>query len=164
MSPRPWLPVLDARWWRWPRAGAVTSYGFRRYQRPDGTWHYHQGVDFAAPVGTVVRAPADGVVVVSHGGSGPARGFGGYGRVVVVRHELHWTLYAHLDSVHLPAGSGVSAGQQLGTVGRTCFTREDPTRLCRGAHLHFEVASTPYPKRRDVRPGDVGRVDPRTLY
>lgn len=132
-------PVPGARL---PKPGAVTSFGYQR----SGT-HRHQGVDLGAPEGTPVLSVSDGVV--THASTALAQGFSGYGRVVVVEASGAgpWFLYAHLDQVEVGAGSVVHAGQQLGTVGRTCFTRAEPDKLCGGgAHLHFEASPRPYPQ------------------
>lgn len=142
------LPVPGARM---PPAGAVTSFGYQR----SGT-HQHQGIDIAAPVGTPVLSASEGVVV--HAATKLSQGYSGYGRVVVVQasDEGPWFLYAHLDQVDVGAGSIVQVGQQLGTVGRTCYSRKDPEKLCGGgAHLHFEVSPRPYPQDSEAR-----RLDP----
>lgn len=85
----------------------------------------HSGVDFTAPTGTPVRAAHAGTVLI--GGAGAA-----YGNHVVIDHGNGvWTLYGHLNSIGVSAGSRVEAGQQIGTVGSTGNSS--------GAHLHFEV-------------------------
>ncbi|MGZ5214242.1 MAG: murein hydrolase activator EnvC family protein, partial [Actinomycetota bacterium] len=56
------LPAAPARAtgsWTWPVTGAVTR-GFDAPDSPYGSGH--RGIDIAAPVGTLVRAPAAGVV------------------------------------------------------------------------------------------------------
>jgi murein DD-endopeptidase MepM/ murein hydrolase activator NlpD len=102
-----------------PAAGRVTScYGARW-----GTMH--QGVDIAAPIGTPIYVPADGVVLQS----GPASGFG---LAVYVQHgDGQITLYGHVNQSFVSAGEVVSAGQQIAEVGN----RGQST----GPHLHFEV-------------------------
>lgn len=87
----------------------------------------HRGVDYAAPIGTRIRAIGDGVVTFA----GWQRG---YGNVVEIRHdEKHSTLYAHLHSI-APAvqpDARVSQSDQIGTVGMTGWAT--------GPHLHFEL-------------------------
>ena len=84
----------------------------------------HTGVDYAAPTGTPIRSVGDGVVEFS----GVQRG---YGNVVEVKHrDGKSTLYAHMNSIAVRKGQGVSQGQNIGTVGSTGWST--------GPHLHFE--------------------------
>ena len=82
----------------------------------------HNGVDYAARLGTPVLAAHAGVVQV---GSDP----GGYGEYVRVIGARVVTLYGHLSQVAVPAGAGVAQGQVLGAVGSTGNST--------GPHLHF---------------------------
>jgi len=86
----------------------------------------HRGVDYAAPIGTPVRATGDGKVIF--------RGRkGGYGNVVMLQHgQRYTTVYAHLSRFahHLHRGSHVKQGQIIAYVGRT--------GLATGPHLHYE--------------------------
>jgi murein DD-endopeptidase MepM/ murein hydrolase activator NlpD len=102
-----------------PATGRVTScYGPRW-----GTMH--SGVDVAAPIGTPVFTPEDGVVV----DAGPASGFG---LAVYVQHaDGTITLYGHVNQYFVSPGQTVKAGQQIAEVGN----RGQST----GPHLHFEV-------------------------
>ena len=102
-----------------PTTGTVTScYGPRW-----GTMH--SGVDIAAPIGTPVFSPEDGVVV----DAGPASGFG---LAVYVQHgDGTITLYGHINQFFVSPGQTVEAGQQIAEVGN----RGQST----GPHLHFEV-------------------------
>ena len=57
------------------------------------TWRAHQGVDYAAPVGTPVRATASGKVLF-------AGTQNGYGNVIHIEHRGAFsTLYAHLSRI-----------------------------------------------------------------
>jgi murein DD-endopeptidase MepM/ murein hydrolase activator NlpD len=86
----------------------------------------HQGVDYAAPSGTPVRAPGDGKVVF--------RGRkGGYGNAVILQHPGGvTTLYGHLSGFAKSAryGQRVAQGQVIGYVGAT--------GLATAPHLHYE--------------------------
>jgi murein DD-endopeptidase MepM/ murein hydrolase activator NlpD len=91
------------------------------YYRP------HLGTDYAAELGTPVRAIGDGVVIF-------AGREGGYGNLIEIRHPNGvQTLYGHLDhfarGIH--AGLRVMQGEEIGYVGST--------GLSTGPHLHFEV-------------------------
>jgi len=131
-----------------PVDGARVSSPFGMRIRPDnGKPRGHTGVDLAAPVGTPVKAAAQGTVEFV--------GFnkGGYGRYVVLQHAGGYsTWYAHLSAIvaHLRAGMQLRLGQRLGAVGRT----GDAT----GPHLHFEVRYNLEPT--DPLPLIRGRIAP----
>ena len=85
----------------------------------------HSGVDIAAPIGTPVFTPDDGVVL----DAGPASGFG---LAVYVQHaDGTITLYGHINRFFVQPGQTVRAGQQIAEGGN----RGQST----GPHLHFEV-------------------------
>ncbi|MFC7657499.1 MULTISPECIES: M23 family metallopeptidase [Pseudonocardia] len=87
----------------------------------------HAGLDIAAPIGTPIRVPLDGVVI----SSGPASGFGLWVRV---RHDDGTiTVYGHINRSLVSVGQHVSAGQQIAEVGN----RGQST----GPHLHIEVVT-----------------------
>ncbi len=86
----------------------------------------HKGVDYAAPLGTPVRATADGKVKEKGNN-------GGYGKTVILAHGTKYsTLYAHLSRFNrkIKKGSYVSQGEIIGYVGKT--------GLATGPHLHYE--------------------------
>jgi len=86
----------------------------------------HKGVDYAAPIGTRVKAPADGVVAF-------AGKKGGYGNVIILKHANGVsTVYGHLSrfAANLHNGLKVSQGDIIGYVGMT--------GLATGPHLHYE--------------------------
>lgn len=87
----------------------------------------HKGVDFAAPTGTRIKAASEGVVNF-------VGVKGGYGNVVIIKHQNNMsTLYAHLSrfAPGLRKGQRVSQGQIIGAVGMT--------GLATGPHLHYEL-------------------------
>lgn len=86
----------------------------------------HRGVDYAAPIGTPVRAAGDGRVAF-------VGVKGGYGNVVELSHPGGVrTVYGHLSRFArgLRAGQTVDQGQLIGHVGMT--------GLATGPHLHYE--------------------------
>jgi len=103
------------------------SSGFgRRYHPVLNTMRNHDGVDYAAPRGTVVRSSADGKILFR----GSLRG---YGNTVIIEHGAGYrTLYAHLQKFNSRQrmGSQVKQGQTIGYVGST--------GLATGPHLHYE--------------------------
>jgi murein DD-endopeptidase MepM/ murein hydrolase activator NlpD len=85
----------------------------------------HQGVDYAAPVGTPIRAAGDGKVVF--------RGVqGGYGNVIILQHGSNiTTLYGHMSRfANVRIGGRVAQGEVIGYVGQS--------GLATGPHLHYE--------------------------
>lgn len=131
-----------------PLAGNL-AYGARR----SGT-HIHRGTDFPRPLGTVVHAVADGRV--EHAAADWEPGFSGYGGHVVIAHaDGTRALYAHLDTVSTSKGKSVFAGEQIGTVGDSVGTKEQPDKRSGGAHLHIEISPRPYPQ-----PSEAPRIDP----
>lgn len=107
---------------------SVTSrFSQARYHPILKTWRAHNGVDYAAPVGTPVRATASGRII-SVGWNG------GYGNSVLIQHTGPYsTLYAHLSSYRsgLRLGQRVEQGEIIGYVGQT--------GLATGPHLHYEL-------------------------
>jgi murein DD-endopeptidase MepM/ murein hydrolase activator NlpD len=103
-----------------PVHGVITSPFGERWGR------LHAGIDFGAPTGAPVGAAGRGTVVSAGWNSG------GYGNLVVIRHRLGFeSWYAHLSSVSVSAGQGVSGRTRIGAVGSTGAST--------GPHLHFEV-------------------------
>lgn len=102
-----------------------SGFGMRRHPIARA-WRKHSGVDYAAPTGTRVRSTADGVVEF-------AGVKGGYGKVVILRHQGRYTtLYAHLSRVARGIGRGARVAQNdtIGFVGQTGWAT--------GPHVHYE--------------------------
>jgi murein DD-endopeptidase MepM/ murein hydrolase activator NlpD len=130
---------ISASGWTVPVKGPIVS-GFRTPQRPT-----HQGVDIAAPKGTVIHAAAAGVVTVvrcqAHLADGTNWGCDrdggmfvlGCGWYVEILHAGNIiTRYCHqLRQPDVVVGQRVAAGQPIGVVGTTGNSS--------GPHLHFEV-------------------------
>jgi murein DD-endopeptidase MepM/ murein hydrolase activator NlpD len=86
----------------------------------------HRGVDYAAPIGTPVRAAGDGRVKF-------VGNQGGFGNVIELEHGSGvTTVYGHLSrfASQLRRGQHVDLGQVIGYVGMT--------GLATGPHLHYE--------------------------
>lgn len=107
----------------WPIQGSrITSRIGNRWGR------HHDGIDIAAPTGTLVIAAMHGTVISS--------GYeGAYGISVVILHEDGTTTsrYGHLSHAFVEKGDVVRKGQVLGLSGNTGRST--------GPHLHFEVRS-----------------------
>jgi len=86
----------------------------------------HSGLDIAAPRGTPVLAPADGIVVNT----------GEYffnGNSVFIEHGQGLvTMYCHLDTISIKVGQKIRRGERIGTVGSTGRVT--------GPHLHWSVS------------------------
>ena len=110
----------------WPVLGRITSaFGETRFSPSSGGTRPHMGIDIAAPSGTPIAAPADGVVII-------AGREAEYGRLICIDHgHGYTTMYGHLKNFHVKPGDRVKAGQILGTVGTSGNTT--------GPHLHYEV-------------------------
>ncbi|NIR30509.1 MAG: M23 family metallopeptidase [Gammaproteobacteria bacterium] len=110
----------------WPLTGRISGvYGSQRIlngqpRRP------HYGIDIAAPVGTAVRAPANGVVTLVH----PDMFFSGGTLIVDHGHGLS-SAFLHLHSIGVEEGERVRQGQVIATVGATGRVT--------GAHLDWRI-------------------------
>lgn len=86
----------------------------------------HNGIDFAASIGTPIYATADGTV------SKVEVRFSGYGKVVEIDHGFGYrTRYAHMHDFAVKKGQQVKRGDLIGYVGNT--------GLSTAPHLHYEV-------------------------
>jgi murein DD-endopeptidase MepM/ murein hydrolase activator NlpD len=98
----------------WPVRGRISGvYGSQRIlngepRRP------HFGIDIAAPTGTIVRAPADGVVTLAHNGMF----FSGVTLIVDHGHGLSST-FMHLNAILVKEGERVRQGDPIAEVGAT---------------------------------------------
>ena len=104
----------------------------------------HEGIDYASPVGTSMKAAADGVVhfVGSHKN---------YGTYIKIAHaDGTKTAYAHLSAVSVKNGQQVSQGQLIGRTGDTGNVQ--------GAHLHFMLLTS------NTRNGYGGAINPEPYF
>jgi murein DD-endopeptidase MepM/ murein hydrolase activator NlpD len=123
------------------------SSGFSMRQHPiSGQWRRHEGVDFAAPTGTPIRASGDGVVEFVGVQTG-------YGNVIVLKHWNNYsTAYAHMSrfASGLQKGAKVNQGEVIGYVGSTGWST--------GPHLHYEFRVNNQP--RDPMSIDIPNAQP----
>ena len=90
------------------------------------TWRSHNGIDYAAPTGTQIKATSDGKVAFSGWQNG-------YGNLIILQHQGQYsTAYGHLSSFTkgLHKGQRVNQGDVIGYVGAT--------GMATGPHLHYE--------------------------
>jgi murein DD-endopeptidase MepM/ murein hydrolase activator NlpD len=109
----------------WPVEGVLRGPFGDRTDPFSGEGAFHKGVDISAPMGTPVRATADGVIVEA----GMENGFG---RLIVVEHGGGvQTYYAHLSRFYVQPGQEVRRGEMVGAVGSSGRVT--------APHLHYEV-------------------------
>jgi murein DD-endopeptidase MepM/ murein hydrolase activator NlpD len=100
-----------------------SGFGIRRHPIHKD-WRAHKGIDYAAPIGTRVRSVGNGFIDF-------AGQKGGYGNVVIVRHNGQYsTVYAHLSRIAVKRGARVEQNDTIGFVGQTGWAT--------GPHLHYE--------------------------
>lgn len=136
----------------------VTSNGFMRpvasgFRISAGAWNYpssfggglHIGVDFAAPVGSTIRAVGNGIIMYSADGC-PTYGYLGNrcGRPGVamggnqtylltsINNKTYWIIHFHLkEGSTRPMGTIVNQGDKIAEMGSSGNST--------GSHLHIEV-------------------------
>jgi hypothetical protein len=120
----------------------------------------HNGIDYGTPVGSIVRAAADGQVIRADIDSETVRNpKSGYGYQIRIQHSNgSVTIYAHFEEngFLVKTGDVVNVGQPIGRSGNTGNST--------GPHLHFElrthagIASAVNPSSfiKDEIPSDVG--------
>ncbi len=92
----------------------------------------HNAVDFFAPQGSDLVAPADGIV--------EKIGLNNYGySYLIIKHdEGFYTVYGHLSEIKVNKGQVVKKGEIIGLTGGTPGTK-GAGYFTTGPHLHFEV-------------------------
>ncbi len=109
-----------------PSPGAITSqFGTRRTYNGGVLNTFHSGTDFAGGPGSIITAPAAGVVILTE--ALPVRG-----NTTLIDHG--WgvvTGYFHQSEMLVAVGDVVAAGTPIGTVGTTGRST--------GPHLHWEM-------------------------
>ncbi len=94
----------------------------------------HNGMDFAAPIGTPILSVRDGVVVGAGDTDIACRG-ASYGKWVLVQHNNGLSsVYGHLSSILVTPGQKVVSGEKVGLSGKSGYST--------GPHLHFSVFLT----------------------
>lgn len=102
-----------------------SEYGYRTWV--DGSKEFHDGIDFAAPVGTPIYAVNSGTAYSVKTGYN-----GGWGDHIRIKHDDGYeTIYAHANKLDIKEGQTVQKGQKIAEVGSSGRST--------GPHLHFGV-------------------------
>lgn len=116
----------------------VTSVYGKRISPISGKEVFHDGIDFGAKVGTIIRSMAAGEVVI-------AREQYDFGWNVRIRHEDNKiSLYAHASELLVSQGDFVQANQPIAKIGSTGRST--------GPHLHLELHEYIGNKRKRINP------------
>jgi murein DD-endopeptidase MepM/ murein hydrolase activator NlpD len=106
-----------------------------KYGEPRAT-HIHNGIDIAVPIGTPIRAVADGIIV-------EARNADGYGKFVVIEHNKNGKIitseYGHISSWTVIKGQQVKQGQIIAYSGNEGVSQ--------GPHCHLTLRTGKYQGR-----------------
>ncbi len=123
--------TTDAQGWRqsfaWPATGRISGlFGSQRiYKGEPGS--YHSGTDVAIPTGTIVTAPADGIVILA-----ADHPFTLEGNLLMLDHGMGLnSAFLHLSRIDVKPGDHVSQGQPIGASGMT--------GRATGPHLHWAL-------------------------
>ena len=111
----------------------ITQYFGNTAFAASGAYHGkgHNGIDFAASIGTPIKAALSGTVIGT-GNTDSTRGCYSFGKWVLVKHLNGLsTMYAHLSQINVSSNEAVGTGDTLGYSGETGYAT--------GPHLHFGV-------------------------
>ncbi len=149
LSPR--HGILD-----WPVSGfrLTQNFGNTGFARSNPQFYstgFHNGVDLAVPMGTEIKAPADGYVK-GFGNTDLFPGCRSWGGWLMIQHPNGLsTLYGHLSSSIVSVGQEVKKGQIVAYSGSTGIST--------GPHLHFGTyisQAVQIKNYRDVAPSTRG--------
>ena len=122
----------DSQGWRqtflWPTTGRIsTLFGSQRIYKNGEAGSYHSGVDVAKPQGSVILAPADGVVILA-----ADHPFTLEGNLLMIDHGMGLnTAFLHLSRIDVRVGERVRRGQAIALSGMT--------GRATGPHLHWSL-------------------------
>ncbi|TKB95926.1 M23 family metallopeptidase [Pedobacter cryophilus] len=129
MASIPAIQPIDSRKLR----GSISGFGYRMHPIYK-IRKMHEGLDFAAPIGTPIYATGDGVVIAA----GAERG---YGNRIIINHGYGYiTKYAHMSKFKVKIGVRIKRGDVIGFVGNTGAST--------GPHCHYEV----YKNKKPINP------------
>jgi murein DD-endopeptidase MepM/ murein hydrolase activator NlpD len=116
----------------------TSEFGYRTHPVTGERGSFHRGTDYACTEHvTPIYSVADGEVVF-------AGVQGGYGNIVIVKHNDFYSAYAHLSTFTSSVGDSVKSGEQIAVCGNTGTST--------AAHLHLEVRMARYGDQVDPVP------------
>jgi murein DD-endopeptidase MepM/ murein hydrolase activator NlpD len=128
----------------WPVKGPISGvYGSQRILNGEPRWP-HFGVDVAAPVGTKVVAPADGLVTLTH----PDMFYSGGTLIIDHGHQLS-SSFLHLSKILVEEGDRVKQGDviaEVGATGRVTGAHLDWRMNLRKARIDPQLLAPPMPE------------------
>ncbi len=132
------------------------GYGYTPFSRALYREDRHNGVDFAAPLGTPVHAAIGGKIILT-GNQDDFCYRRGYGKFVVVEHDDgYYALYAHLNTVRVSTGDTLGNGARIGTVGKTGYATAPHLHVSifrpNGFSIDAKNGCGPYPDGTDINP------------
>ncbi len=121
------LNTFFASGFDWPAQGRLSGvFGSQRILngKPRSP---HKGIDIAAPIGTLIKASADGTISLLH------QGMFLMGKTVMIDHGHGLqSIYIHMSEILVREGQKVKKGAPVGKIGMTGRTT--------GPHLHWGVS------------------------
>lgn len=105
----PDVSISQSEGFRWPvRGRIISSFG----KKPNG--ENNDGINFAVPEGTSVKAAENGVVIYA------GNELKSYGNLVLIRHKDGWvSAYAHNRTINVKRGEEIRRGQIVAEAGMT---------------------------------------------
>ncbi len=92
----------------------------------------HNAIDIRTPQGSIIRAPADGIVYKVRD-----NGYG-YSYLILAHKGGYMTVYGHVSEFKVQEGEKVFSGQEVALSGGTPGSK-GAGLMTTGAHLHFEM-------------------------
>jgi murein DD-endopeptidase MepM/ murein hydrolase activator NlpD len=129
-----------------PKQFRISSpFGWRQDPLKKDQGQYHNGIDFAVPIGTQIVAMASGVVVRA-GWENDLNEKQGFGRRVIQSCNIngvhYYITYGHLSEIWVHEGQDVTAGTSIGLTGNTGRST--------GPHTHVQAREKDSSVCRDI--------------